>query len=83
MFGIVFDSAQKKLGVRDDLKFKDIETRDFFYPIHKQPCFNHIKFKGEFPVSERLSECGLLLPSGYGLKESQQAMICEEIKNAI
>src|SRR3990167_10098563 len=80
MFGIVIKDNFKK-EVKERLANKGIETRDFFYPIHKQPCFpglNHLCF----PNSEYLYENGLLLPSGYGLKREQIKYICKEIRNA-
>ena len=71
---ILIDNPQKLF---DYLKKEGIETRRFFYPIHKQPCYN---LKGDFPNSDYAYEHGLSLPSSALLKEEQIDFICEKIK---
>jgi len=80
MFGIVTDD---KLGITRDslmqrLKEKGVDTRTFFIPMHVQPAFlNMGLFKGEsYPVATELSERGLYLPSGSGLKSEEIDYIC-------
>ncbi|MCK4589136.1 MAG: DegT/DnrJ/EryC1/StrS family aminotransferase [Nanoarchaeota archaeon] len=63
------------------LKEKGIQTRRFFYPIHKQPCYQNLKFGDNFPNSQYAYEHGLSLPSSVLLKEEEIAKVCEEIKN--
>ena len=58
---------------------KKIQTRNFFYPMHKQKIFNKMKiFKGKmnFPNSEFLSKNGLYLPSGLAIKNNEIKYIC-------
>ncbi len=87
MYGIV---AEKGLGIsRDSLmqKLKDngVDTRTFFIPMHVQPAFlNMGLFKGEsYPVATGLSEKGLYLPSGSGLKREDIEHVCTCIREIV
>lgn len=50
-----------------------VGSRPFFVGIHAQPVFHDMGlFKGQrFPVTERISEYGLYLPSGFTLTEEK------------
>jgi len=72
-----------------DPKFRDnlmaylssfgIETRTFFYPIHRQP-FYASRFKTQkFPVADLISASGINLPSGNTLKDDDIDFICGKI----
>jgi perosamine synthetase len=87
MYGILID--EKRYGrprqeVRELLKSDfGIDTRDFFYPMHKQPVMiknGYVKEDTKMPVSERLWEDGLYLPSSTDLKEEQILYIADAIK---
>jgi perosamine synthetase len=85
MYGIL---AENKLGVTRDslmqrLREKGIDTRTFFIPMHVQPAFLDMGlFKGErYPVATELSEKGLYLPSGSGLKSEEIDYVCTSIRN--
>jgi perosamine synthetase len=85
MYGIL---AENKLGVSRDslmqrLKEKGVDTRTFFIPMHVQPAFQDMGlFKGElYPVATDLSEKGLYLPSGSGLKSEEIDYVCNCIRN--
>ena len=71
---ILVDDPEK---LSDYLKKEEIETRRFFYPIHKQPCYES---QGEFPNSEFAYNHGLSLPSFALLKDEQIELICRKIK---
>jgi len=75
-FGLTRDQLMEKLRERG------IDTRSFFLPMHRQPCFNNMGlFKGEsYPVAEELGERGLYLPSSSGLTQEQKEYICNCIK---
>lgn len=60
------------------LKEKGVQTRRFFYPLHKQPCYN---IGGYYPNSEWAYEKGFSIPSSVILKESELIYICSEIRN--
>lgn len=63
MYGIVLDRPAKPI-IRA-LREKGIETRPFFRGLHEQP--DLLVDGDEFPVTERLSQNGLYLPSGVAL----------------
>lgn len=86
MYSIVIEN---EFGMsRDDLmsflREKGVDTRTFFIPMHVQPAFKNMGlFEGErYPVSEKLAEKGLYLPSGSGLTEEQINTVCEAVKQA-
>ena len=58
---------------------KNIETRPFFWPMHKQDIFIKMGlFKGEsYPIAENLAKNGFYLPSGVGLKNNQLKYIAK------
>ena len=87
VFGILLKkklNGKKNLIQKKLLKSK-IETRPFFWPMHKQEIFKKMRlFKGEsYPVAENLSKNGFYLPSGLGLKNSQIYYIIKELKKII
>lgn len=50
-------------------------------PLHLQPCFEHLGYKkGDFPVSEELSEQGLSLPMFPELTDEQIEYVCTTIR---
>lgn len=70
----------------------DIETRTFFYPLHKQPCYaKKPGFKllaslnavfgneSEFSVSERVYKEGVCLPSFVGITTEQIEYVCKKV----
>ncbi|MBI5079619.1 DegT/DnrJ/EryC1/StrS family aminotransferase [Candidatus Wolfebacteria bacterium] len=62
-----------------ELEKYNIETRPFFYPIHKMPPY--LKYaKGSFPVAEYLSKTGISLPSSVNLKREEIIYVSGEIK---
>jgi perosamine synthetase len=62
-----------------------IETRSFFTGIHRQPALLALGlFGGEtYPVTERLSQRGLYLPSSPKLGESDIERVCEALSQAL
>lgn len=77
----LFDDKERlKLFLAD----KGIQTRNFFYPLHKQPCYQDFgrvirmddkKYSG----SNELYERGLSLPSSYGLKNKQVDYVIKSV----
>ncbi len=74
-FGISRDEMIRRLRERE------IDTRPFFIPMHRQPVFNNMGlFRNEsYPVSEELSRKGIHLPSGSGLKSEEIEYVCDAI----
>lgn len=74
-FGISRDALRKYLAARG------VETRTFFIPIHLQPIYRG-QYRGAFPVSERLCQRGLYLPSAASLTVREIKYITDCIKSA-
>jgi len=77
---------EKKFGMNRDqlmekLQEKGIGTRKVFYPLHRQPLLKKIttSTNQKFPVTDKLSETGLYLPSGSGLQKSDQDRIIDAL----
>ena len=86
VFGLVLKNNNKLKLDRQmlckKLLKKGIETRPFFWPIHKQPIFK--KFGKEIlKNSEYLSKNGFYLPSGTALKNKEIRYIINEVKKII
>jgi len=68
-------------GLINFLERNKIQTRGFFYPLHRQPCLKYLGYKEEeFPVSNRLNNIGLSLPVFCDLMKKEICYICEKIK---
>ena len=80
----------EKLGVTAEevmtlLKEKGVGTRSFFIGLHKQPCLRGLGlFEGDdYPVTERIAEYGLYLPSGLALTSEQIDTVCDAVEEVI
>jgi len=74
--------TDQKNDLGEHLLEKGIQTREFFYPLHLQPCYNNLDLTfGSFPVSERIYNKGISLPSSYSLQGSQLQYITDSIIN--
>lgn len=87
IFGIVID---KKIDLTSKevickLREKGIETRPFFFPMHKQPILKKLNITDTIkrPISEYLYEKGFYIPMGLKLTEEEQIHISNEIKKII
>jgi perosamine synthetase len=62
-----------------------VETRPFFLGMHEQPVFQDMGlFKDEkYPVSERIAQRGLYLPSGLAITETQIDEVSEKVRSAL
>jgi len=85
MYGIL---VEKEFGTTRNefmqkLLGKGIDTRTFFFPMHKQPALIKLGlFKGEkYPISDEISRKGLYLPSGLAITEKQIETVCKAIKD--
>jgi len=65
------------------LESQRIGVRRFFYPLHKQPCFNNnnSRVSGEIRNSVFAFEHGLSLPSSARLKEEEIQYVCAAIRD--
>ena len=83
IYGIVLkkNSLKYKTEVQKKLLKYGIETRPFFWPMHKQDIFKKLKlFKNEkYPISEYLSNSGFYIPSSIDLTKNQLKYIVDTI----
>lgn len=77
--------VENKKKLKYFLEKKNIETRDFFYPMNLQKCFRNnpdvIGIKSKFKNSLELYHKGLCLPSSANLTKKQLSYIVDNIKN--
>ena len=88
VFGVLIkkNSKVKRDVVTKKLLDKKIQTRNFFYPMHKQTIFRKMKIfqsKVKYPNSEYLSANGFYLPSGLGLKNSEINYIAKSLNEIL
>jgi len=73
--------THKKDGLINYLEEKKIQIRSFFFPLHRQPCFDYLKYKkSDFPIANKLFNEGILLPIYCDLSSEQIEYICDSIK---
>lgn len=81
--------AERKDELMAFLESTGVQPRSFFYPLHKQPCYQHLKdyphpalelTDRQFPVSTHAYEHGICLPTFAGMKPEQIAFVCEAIE---
>lgn len=87
MYGILVDAekfGRSKADVKQLLKSEHkIDTRDFFYPMHKQPIMverGYVSSTASMPVSEKLWDQGLYLPSSTNLTEKEIHLVVEALR---
>ena len=81
--GILSDCAQDLMKY---ISSKGIETRTFFYPLHRQPCFKN--YKGQQRIGDDSFknavfgyESGICLPSFPTISTDQIEYVSSEIRN--
>jgi len=87
VFGILLkkNSLKYKNFIQKELLKKKIETRPFFWPMHKQIIFKKLKIFGneKYTNAEYLSNNGFYLPSGLNLKLNELKYIVKNVKKII
>ena len=87
VYGVVLkkNSPIKLEILMKKLKKYGIETRNFFWPLHKQPILRKMGFfkNTKLPVAEYLSKNGLYLPTGLSITLEQQKYVISKIKKII
>ena len=71
-----------KESFKNHLNKHNIQTREFFYPLNRQPCYKDsqlINTGGDFPVTERVFGRGISLPSSYNITKRQLDYVCKTI----
>ena len=75
--------CDKKSELIEYANSKNIQTREFFYPLHMQPCYknySNIVMLDSYEVSEDLFNRGISLPSSYNLTEENQIAVINTLK---
>ncbi len=71
-------------GLSAFLAGHNIQTRRFFCPLHRQPCYADGKYvriiDDDFQISDRIYRQGISLPSAYSLSPADQAFVIEKIQ---
>ncbi len=67
----------------DRLAERNIETRQFFYPLHVQPAYREQAGGGDFPTSTLLAERGMNLPTANNIKLEDVDRVCASIQHAL
>lgn len=87
VFGVLLKNKKKnyKNNIQKELLKKGIETRPFFWPMHKQDIFKKLGyFRNEsYKNSEYLSKNGFYLPSGVNLKKKEIIYITNIVNELI
>ena len=86
MYGLLVNESfgRSRDELREMLTERGVDTRSFFYPLHRQPVFagghrRWPKLDGDCPVSEDLGRRGLYLPSGYSLTPEIQEEVVRRL----
>ena len=86
VYGIILKNKKIKVKkIIEKIKKKGIETRNFFWPLNKQPILNKMGFfkNLKLPVAEFLAERGFYIPSGLSLTTKQQKYVVKELKKIL
>jgi len=88
VFGILIKKESKiqRDWVVKKLMKVNIQTRNFFYPMHKQKIFRKMKIfpeRKKYPNAEYLSSNGFYLPSGLGLKNTEISYIANSLNKIL
>lgn len=88
VFGIVVKDPNVSADeIMKKLKEMGVDTRHFFYPMHKQPCLEKLGYFDkknenslEFSNSNYIQEHGFYIPSGVGITNEDQEYVIECLK---
>ena len=81
LFAILIDEQQTGISrdfLIDRLSVQGIETRPFFYPLHKQPAYK-VDRSVPFPVTEAVASRGLNLPTSNDIVLDDVDRVCRAI----
>ena len=87
VYGLVLKDNVKfsAIEIRNKLAERNIGTRAFFWPMHKQPALKKIGLfeKEHCPNSEKLAARGFYIPSGVALTTEQMDIVIENLKEIL
>jgi len=76
---IIGYDEEKRDNLMKKLKEKGIDSRPFFYPVSDMPMYE----KANTPVTHKVYQRGINLPSFFDLTKKDVEYICDRIKNLI
>ena len=84
MYGVVVDESNGMDAevFAQKLRKKGVDTRPFFFGMHQQPAFHKrgLFVDERYPITERIANQGLYLPSGLTLTETQLNLVCQAVR---
>ena len=84
VFGVTVETKAIRTFVRRKMAEDGIETRDYFFPLHLQPCVtNEYGPQDCMPNAEWLGSTGFYLPTYYGLTKKDVIFISSSLKTAL
>ena len=89
VIAIVITNKNLKIDAKKLMKkliYYGIQTRPFFWPMHKQKIFKkkyQINKNSNYKNSEYISKFGLYLPSGLNIKTTQIRFICNKVNSIL
>ncbi len=87
MFGVLLTekSGREAVAVMKMMAQKGVQTRPFFYPLHRQPAFRTFPWFREvsLPVSDELYRRGFYIPSGLTLHEEQMEQVAAALEEVL
>lgn len=84
-FGVVLKGPLegKVYEIMTELRALGVDTRPFFFPLHKQPIIQKLGFSNDTAFlknSEYLGKNGFYLPNGLGIELPQIEKVCESLR---
>ena len=73
-----------KSELKQHLSLNKIQSREFFYPLNKQPCYiesDLVNTDVSFEISEKIFKRGISLPSAHNITKRQLRYICKIIND--
>lgn len=65
--------------VMTELAKVGVETRPFFYPMHRLPPYKNLAREQDYPVADHISARGISLPSSATLSKEDVVFVCNQI----
>lgn len=81
MYSLLLDHAERRASLMSDLAACGIETRPFFYSIHRFPMYAGCRSDNDCPIATATSARGLTLPTAAYLQESDLDYIAGQLKD--
>ena len=80
LYGIILDPMINRNDLCEELLAQGIETRPFFYGLHRMPPYEHFKRSRSLKFSENISRNGLSLPTSVNLTNENLVTITNSLR---